>query len=191
MLCQMCKKNSATIHYKSNINGTVSEKYLCAECAAKNGFGEKTNAMDMFNTMDMADNFFDNSADSFLGGLFGEMLEEKQTPTPIKTVCPGCGMRYGDFVHGGRMGCEKCYEAFESLLKPTLKRIHGNTRYCGKTPVGYGKKASVEEKIEALKEKLNKAVEAQEYEKAAGFRDEIRALEADKDKNDGEGKNND
>ena len=37
MLCKSCNKNQATIHYKSNINGKVVEKYLCSECAEKEG----------------------------------------------------------------------------------------------------------------------------------------------------------
>ena len=176
MLCQICKKNTATIHYKSTINGSVDERYLCSECAAKNGIGDKTKSSDMFHTIDMVDSFFDNSADTLLGGLFGEMLTSKQAPVQT-SLCKSCGMRYSDFVKGGKIGCEKCYEAFDSLLKPTLKRIHGNTKYCGKTPVGYEKKDNTAEKIASLREKLARAVEAQEYEKAATYRDEIKALE--------------
>ena len=40
MLCQKCKKNEATVYYKENINGHVTEYNLCPECAAeleKNG----------------------------------------------------------------------------------------------------------------------------------------------------------
>lgn len=177
MLCQICKKNTATIHYKSNINGSVEEKYLCSDCAAKSGIGDKTKSSDMFHTFDMVDSFFDNSQDALFGGLFGEMLSSKHGTASSASVCRGCGMRYNEFVKGGKIGCEKCYETFDSLLKPTLKRIHGNTGYCGKTPVGFEKKDNTQEKIAELKDKLAKAVEAQEYEKAATYRDEIKALE--------------
>ena len=177
MLCQICKKNTATIHYKSNINGNVEEKYLCSDCAAKSGIGDKTKSSDMFHTIDIVDSFFDNSADTLFGGLFGEMLTSKHGASSVSSVCKECGMRYNEFVKGGKIGCEKCYETFDSLLKPTLKRIHGNTKYCGKTPVGFEKKDNTQEKIAELKEKLAKAVEAQEYEKAATYRDEIKALE--------------
>lgn len=190
MLCQVCKKNGATIHYKSSINGTVSEKYLCSECAAKSGIGEKSKPNDMFHTVDIVDSFFDNSADSLFGGLFGEMLSSKKTPSPVTAVCKGCGMRYNEFVQGGKMGCEHCYETFDSLLNPTLKRIHGNTQYCGKTPAGYKKKDNTLEKINMLREKLAKAVEKQEYEQAALYRDEIKALEESAKNKDGEEKNN-
>jgi len=190
MLCQICKKNTATIHYKSSINGQVNEKYLCSECAAKSEFGEKAKNSDMFNTIDMVDSFFDNTSDTLLGGLFGEILSPKTGQSPAGKVCSGCGMRYNDFVHGGKLGCEKCYETFDALLKPTLVRIHGNTRYCGKMPFGYEKKESKADKIKRLQEKLAKAVQAQEYEMAAQYRDEIKALENGSEDKEGEEKSN-
>lgn len=177
MICQVCNKNTATIHYKSSINGSVNEKYLCSECAAKSGIGEKNKTSGMFHTIDIVDSFFDNSSDSLFSGLFGEMLGTKHSSSPVSGVCNGCGMRYNDFVKTGRLGCEKCYETFGNLLRPTLKRIHGNTSYFGKTPIGYEKEDETAEKILVLKEKLSKAVEEQEYEKAATYRDEIKELE--------------
>ena len=39
------------------------------------------------------------------------------------------------------------------------------------------KKASVNQKIEELKEMLNRAIEREEYEKAAEIRDKIKSLE--------------
>ncbi len=188
MLCQVCNKNIATIHYKSSVNGSVTEKYLCNDCAEKYGVGAKSKTSDMFGVVNMDESFFDNSADALLGGLFGELLGSRKQPEPAFAVCKGCGMRYADFVHGGKMGCEKCYETFEGLLYPTLKRIHGNTVYCGKVPEGFQKQETVEQKLEALKEKLSEAVQKQEYEKAAQYRDEIRSLEKGGQNIDGEKK---
>lgn len=188
MLCQVCNKNAATIHYKSSVNGNVTEKYLCNECAEKYGMGAKSKTDGLFHTVDMADSFFDNSGDALLGGLFGELLGTRKQPAQTQTVCKGCGMRYADFAHGGKIGCEKCYETFEGLLYPTLKRIHGNTVYCGKVPKGFEKQETLQQKIEALQQKLNEAVINQEYEKAAQYRDEIRELENKEQNNSGEEK---
>ena len=38
MKCQNCGKNEVNFHYTSNVNGTVTQTYLCAECAEKSGF---------------------------------------------------------------------------------------------------------------------------------------------------------
>ena len=32
MICQHCKENRATFHYKSNINGFVSDSHYCQDC---------------------------------------------------------------------------------------------------------------------------------------------------------------
>ena len=46
MICQVCGKNPANVHYKSVVNGRISEIYLCSECAAK-GYGIN-NANEMY-----------------------------------------------------------------------------------------------------------------------------------------------
>ena len=35
MICQICGKNLANVHYKSVINGKIREIYMCSECASK------------------------------------------------------------------------------------------------------------------------------------------------------------
>lgn len=38
MKCQNCGKNEVNFHYSTNVNGSVTETFLCSECAAKSGF---------------------------------------------------------------------------------------------------------------------------------------------------------
>jgi protein arginine kinase activator len=40
MKCENCGKNEANYHYRSNINGKVTERHLCSECAGKLGYEE-------------------------------------------------------------------------------------------------------------------------------------------------------
>lgn len=55
MKCENCGKYEADYHYTSNINGNVTEKHLCSECARKLGYGS-----DMFyNTGSLIDDMFD------------------------------------------------------------------------------------------------------------------------------------
>ena len=35
MKCEKCGKNEATCFYSSNINGKITEKHLCSQCAAE------------------------------------------------------------------------------------------------------------------------------------------------------------
>ena len=40
MKCEHCGKNEVTFVYQSNINGKVSEKHLCGECAEQLGYSK-------------------------------------------------------------------------------------------------------------------------------------------------------
>ena len=62
-------------------------------------------------------------------------------------------------------------------MSSTVKRIHGGAEHCGKIPSEKAAVISDKRKIEALKLKLNEAVEKQEYELAAKYRDEIKEIE--------------
>jgi protein arginine kinase activator len=94
--------------------------------------------------------------------------------------CPSCGFTYQDFKKVGRFGCSECYEAFKKQLDPLLKRIHGSNRHVGKVPLTADKtvkETSALQVIKGLKMQLEKAVQAEEFEKAAKLRDRIRELE--------------
>ena len=42
MLCEKCKKNTATTYIKTLVNGKYSEKHLCSECyMEENNFVEE------------------------------------------------------------------------------------------------------------------------------------------------------
>ena len=38
MKCQKCGKNEVNFHYASNVNGSVTETYLCSVCASESGY---------------------------------------------------------------------------------------------------------------------------------------------------------
>ncbi len=174
MICQVCNKNEAKIHYKSNINGKVIEKYICSDCAEKEGISHKP----IFEPIDVIDGFFGKSTDDIFGGLFAGMMNDtgaKSVSEPA--VCPVCGMRFREFLQGGKIGCGECYKVFSPSLMPTVKRIHGNVEHCGKVPENRKNEISDKKKIEELRRKLSEAIEKQEYEMAAKYRDEIKEME--------------
>ncbi len=174
MLCQNCNKNSATIHYKSNLNGNTAEKYLCSECAEKMGLS-KTAA---FQPIDLIDGFLGSGSDDIFGSLLAGMMNDNNVKTINEPrVCTKCGMRFSDFLHGGKIGCADCYKTFSSSLGSTIKRLHGKSTHCGKMPEGFAGQNQNKKKIEELRSKLANAIEKQEYEMAAKYRDEIKALE--------------
>ena len=86
-------------------------------------------------------------------------------------------MRLSEFTHGGKAGCAKCYTTFKDAITPTVKKLHGNTAHTGKFPKGRAEQHAKKVRKAELEELLKRAIETQEYEKAAGYRDAIRALE--------------
>ena len=81
MKCENCGKNEVTFVYQSNVNGKVTEKHLCSECAEKLGYTQKIAA----HSQRMMQNFFGNSifGNSFFDDFFspvpslmGRMLED-------------------------------------------------------------------------------------------------------------------
>ncbi len=154
MKCEACHSNDATVQVKQVADGMVKEVCLCVECAEKSGL--KSPAA-------MAD---------FLFGTGGSSLEESKS-VALKS-CPVCHMRGTDFKTSSRLGCEHCYETFAEDLEPMLESMHRSHKHIGKT----SSRAQVRAQIMVLQGRLNQTVAAQEFEDAAGIRDEIRALEA-------------
>ena len=84
-----------------------------------------------------------------------------------------------DFKKTGRLGCSHCYVAFEPHLKSLLRRLHGGTQHVGKVYLPPDpSSADRQERLAGLKRKLDRAVESEDFERAAQIRDMIRTLEA-------------
>lgn len=168
MLCEKCGKAPATVRIEHVVNGKKTTMYLCEECARDAGF---------------LGDFFQSpfSINNLLSAFLGSQAEAlpSQTYPREETRCPVCGMSYRDFAQVGRLGCSQCYDVFASNLVPLVKRIHGSDRHIGKTPAATNEGVQLRKDLDELKNKLAQAVSAEEYEKAAELRDQIRALEAE------------
>ena len=163
MLCQICKKREATIHFTNVENNKVYEIHLCAKCAEEKGIDalKKSN----FAMSDIIAELLNSTA---------RHVDERLNPN----ACPNCGITFSEFKSVGRLGCSNCYDFFEKELLPLLRGIHGNTRHVGKLPGRYKAKVSKERKVLELEEELSKAIAREEYERAAEIRDEIKRLRA-------------
>ena len=175
MLCEKCKKNNATVHYRYTENGVTTEFHYCSECAKNEGLmnGNGSATAGFMSQNGIYDDYFVKTP---LSSLFGNVFAGK--PQGIKTkVCPGCGLSESEFRSGGKLGCEQCYETFFDIVAVMLGRMHQSTEYKGKMPEGIGEKISLTAKIDKLKTEMQEAVERQEYEEAAKLRDAIKQLE--------------
>ena len=80
----------------------------------------------------------------------------------------------------GRMGCATCYQAFDTLVQPLMVRMNGIPQQHAADETGHAPESPANEKqarINKLREEMFAAVNAEEYERAAQLRDQIRLLE--------------
>jgi len=166
MLCQQCRKRPATVQITQITDGHKVELHLCEECALKSG------KLDFISDPQV-------SLENFLTGLLqSDMNAAPGVTRPAGLQCKACGMTYQEFSRTGKLGCAECYRYFLDQLEPVFRRIHGNTRHHGKLPRRLEGAARTRREVQELRDRLRRAVEAENFEEAAALRDEIRRLEA-------------
>jgi protein arginine kinase activator len=190
MKCDNCNK-TATVHLTEIRNGKKVEKHLCEQCAAQSeGFPVKSHTP----INELLTNFV----------LAHSGLQQKETGS---STCEQCGITWAEFRQSGLLGCQRDYDVFDRDLTPLLQRAHeGGTHHVGKVPTRQGAPAAVDapgtgalaaagtgepttvapaaparKKVDLgkLRKELNRAVEVEDYERAAKLRDQIREAEAE------------
>ena len=168
MKCDICHKKEATVHLTEIINDKVTKLHLCEDCA-------REKSQEMEEHFGLAD---------LLSGLadLAPVMEKKEKAAPeVSVKCPGCGFTFQHFRKMGRLGCPVCYDTFKPQLSMLLRKIHGSESHVGKRPSKKGIVRDKEALLSDLKERLEKAVEMEEFEEAALLRDQIRACEGKKE----------
>lgn len=95
--------------------------------------------------------------------------------------CEQCGLSYEQFRKTGLMGCAECYVSFEGALMPLLERAHeGAACHMGKVPTHAGASQVRQQRLRQLRQELEDAVAAEEYERAASLRDQLMQVEEEK-----------
>jgi protein arginine kinase activator len=75
-----------------------------------------------------------------------------------------------------RFGCAECYTAFRDEVVPLLRNMHRGSTHVGKVPEGLVALQVKNQRLKDLRSRLDQAIAAENYEEAAGIRDEILAL---------------
>lgn len=190
MLCDNCNENEATVHYTEIINGVKNEHHLCGDCAAKLGLTDYMSIPSSeFPFVKLLTGLLASS------GLIGEEVDNPM----LHVKCPQCGMNFQEFTQVGKFGCAECYDVFGPLIEDNMKKLQGSVEHKGKkyrTEDTKQENVSAEapgqkedeaagrlDRIALLNAKLHEAVALENYEDAAKYRDEIKALKERKDKN--------
>lgn len=165
--CSRCSKQ-ATLHITEIRNNEAQELHLCEKCAQQYLAAEEA---------------MTSSAEDL-----AEKLSETSDPDSGELdhlVCPNCGMTFREFRSQGRLGCPHDYIAFEEELLPLLENIHGETQHVGKFPKRAPRASQRQYELIKLRSELRSAIDDENYESAARFRDQIRDLEQELTAEDG------
>ncbi len=158
MLCQQCKKQTATVHLTDLVKGDKRERHLCEECASREGIAVKQHVSinDVLNT--------------FLQAGVQELSKIK---------CPDCGISFVEFRSQGVLGCPNDYDVFGEPLASLIERAQdGETHHTGKSPgQQINANPSQQERLR-LQRELRDAVEHEDYERAAQLRDRLGELQS-------------
>lgn len=157
-LCQRCEVAPATVVLEIEINGKKRRWRLCDNCARM---------QEKLKEIQKVPEFFKK----FVETLFGAEVEKE---TDLQ--CPSCKLTLREFEKSGLFGCETCYETFADELEILLRRIHGSNKHIGSRPRPARVIGNTPD-LGALKAELRAAIENENYERAAEYRDMIRDLE--------------
>ena len=162
-VCDRCGSGDAVVHLTEIHNNEMTTHHLCETCAAAKG-------------LETAGEQVDASLGDFLAQM-GDAPDPSEAGHKVEP-CSFCGLSFADFRETGRLGCPHCYTTFEAYLKGLLRRVHGSTQHVGKIYLSPDPtRSELQERLERLRRKLRKAVEHEDFERAAEIRDRIRAIE--------------
>lgn len=170
MICDNCHERDAVVNLTKVKDGTVRQQHLCERCAAEQGV-ETTVATPKPALSD-----------------FLQAVNQQAVAAPgDQSACHFCGATARDFRQSGRVGCARCYNAFERSLRELLRRLHGNAKHTGRKYVA--PTATVLESagnLGQLRERLRRAIASEQFELAAELRDRLRTAEGDAPQTGGE-----
>ncbi|MSR23115.1 MAG: hypothetical protein EXR92_06205 [Gemmatimonadetes bacterium] len=163
MTCHNCGSEKAVVHLTQIVDHEMRTLHLCERCAAEKGLETST----------VPENFP-------LTDLLAQLGREERSTVAdgSPSGCAFCGLTFQQFKESGRLGCPHCWSTFEGHLRGLVRRIHGGSQHVGKVYLSPDPTVTEREKrVETLRKKLVRAVELEDFERAAEIRDEIRDME--------------
>lgn len=163
MKCDFCD-SKASVFLTQLVEGQMKKVSLCEKCAKERGVTDPTGF---------------SLADLLLGGITGKLAGVTDSPQPhggTNKTCPACGFTLEDLRRVRRFGCAECYTTFREEIAPMLHGMHKGASHVGKVPEGIMALQFKHQRLQDLRSRLEQAVVSENYEEAAGIRDEIHSL---------------
>lgn len=160
--CERCAKRPATMQVTQVVQNESRQLRLCETCAADLGFA----APGLPASFPLGD---------FLAQLGEPPVRASDGGDP---ACAFCRLTLTEFRETGRLGCPHCYSSFDAHLRGLFRRVHGAVQHTGKVYLPpdptLGERTR---RLEGLRRRLERAIDAEDFERAALLRDQIRSLE--------------
>lgn len=118
---------------------------------------------------DLFSDFFDDSDLEFFISGPKQVVSDR--------ACPVCKTYLSEISKNGKAGCSNCYTEFEKEFDSILKSIHSSSSHTGKACRSADKKIKIKKEKEELSQKMQEAIEKQDFEQAAVIRDKLKALD--------------
>ncbi len=170
MLCDICGKRDAIVFIHQVGAGEQTELHLCSQCAYEHGLQH-----------------LEGDIGKALSDLLKKLPLDKvpvSDPSPLGKMkkkypehCPSCGLSFQDIKKHGLAGCETCWNVFGDLLAVSNVKKQGNQQHRGRLSCQITDVIAQKQELEQLKNLLQAAVDREDYEQAAMYRDRIRLLE--------------
>ncbi len=185
--CHICGK-PATVFLTQLANGKLSDVALCQECARKRGLFDPER-------LKLASQFFPKELGGHIEKLISQMLhgdEQEEEPAAedpelLGTVfalghdaesegeeksdskrCPTCGYPLAEYRRTHKLGCASCYDAFREQLEEEEEKLRNGEESVAK------KEVTEYDALTQLEQRLQAAIERENYEEAARLRDLIK-----------------
>lgn len=151
MLCDKCKKQLATYHFTTVVNGMMSEEHVCESCA------ERTNS----------------SFAELVSGLFSQSIFDI---IGFEDSLCDCGTTFSDIARTGVVGCNNCQPKYKGILGDAIRSIQIGADKA-REEMGVQNPEQLQKVIE-LRHKLADAVAKEDYELASDIKKEIDKLKS-------------
>lgn len=161
MICDLCGENDAVLFIEQTNENTKRKLNLCFECARLNGVSPDSKTIGRS-----------------LALLFDSLLgRNKAQKTTEDKLCPVCGTSLSEIKMVRRTGCPECYSIFKNDVNEIFSKIGVLPPYKGTLPKRLKNFRSVLTDRIVIQAKLEESLKREDYEKAAVYRDYLKALE--------------
>ncbi|GMO11675.1 MAG: hypothetical protein Ta2A_20660 [Treponemataceae bacterium] len=159
MKCDICKTNEAVIFFQQMNSAAKNEFHLCMECAGERGIYANGDTLELSFPNIIAE----------LASTFSAVHRE------LERTCPVCGKSTQQTLKAQRLGCPECYTHFASELRDIQNGFVSFAPYTGSLPRRL-RHADIDAEHSTkndLQKRLEEAVQNEDYEMAAFYRDKI------------------